>query len=58
MTHDNPPVLYQNPFSMTPDEFKAWWARLDDEPKARPQASPEVIYLGPREASTETEDGA
>lgn len=57
MTHDNPPVLYQNPFSMTPDEFKAWWARLD-EPKARPQASPEVIYLGPREASTETEDGA
>lgn len=52
MTNSDPKVLYQNPFAMTPDEFKAWWQRIDSDLEADTAPPPDIIYLGSeREAS-------
>lgn len=55
MTKRDPDVLYQNPFSMTPDEFKAWWSQLDEPTVHQPITPPDVIYLAasPKVADTE-----
>lgn len=46
MTNSDPKVLYQNPFAMTPDEFKAWWSRINADQATDNAPPPDVIYLG------------
>lgn len=46
MTNNDPEVLYQNPFLMTPEEFKAWWSRLDATSAPEHLTPPDIIYLG------------